>query len=131
MNQQQGFSLIETMVALVILAVGLTGLLGFSTMSIKAARDNEKWTTARMLAVSTQEELSARNFTELQTLAGSVGTQTGTRSIRMNNENYTVSWEFDRDGGTASSPLIISVRVSYPGMLGRPVEVNTVRYTLL
>lgn len=131
MKNASGFSLVEVMIALVILAVGLTGLLGFTTQTLGAARNNEKWTTARIIAVNTAEELSSRNFNDLQSLAGNSSTATGTSTTRMNGQTYTVSWQYDRMGGMATDPLHIRVTVTFPGQLGRPMQIDTIRYTLL
>lgn len=130
MKSQTGFSLIEILIALVILAVGLTGLLGFSTFTIRAARDNDKWTTARLLAVSEQESLTSRDFETLQTLAGSPSTASGTRTVTQNGETYTVNWTLERTG-SASAPLHVKIEVNYPTLLGPPFHIDTLRYTLL
>lgn len=50
LRRQEGFSLIEVLVALVILAVGLLGLAMFQTTAIKGNATAAKWTVATELA---------------------------------------------------------------------------------
>ncbi|MBP2683272.1 MAG: putative rane protein [Deltaproteobacteria bacterium] len=50
LQRQEGFSLIEVLVALVILAVGLLGLALFQTTAIKGNAIASKWTVATELA---------------------------------------------------------------------------------
>ena len=64
--RQEGFSLIEVLVALVILAVGLLGLAMFQTTAIKGNAIASKWTVATELAQDRLERFRHVNWTSIQ-----------------------------------------------------------------
>lgn len=125
MKSQQGFSLIEVLVAMVVLGVGLVGLLAISGLTVTAAQDNETWSTARMLAVSEAQQIASHPLNVLHQQAG--GTGDTERTVRVNNEDYLVQWWLT-PMGSGTEPLRIDVRVRYPrdGM-GPPVSYTTMR----
>jgi len=63
---KEGFSLIEVLVALVILAVGLLGLALFQTTAIKGNAIASKWTVATELAQDRLERFRHVNWTSIQ-----------------------------------------------------------------
>ena len=63
---KEGFSLIEVLVALVILAVGLLGLALFQTTAIKGNAIASKWTVATELAQDRLERFRHVNWTVIQ-----------------------------------------------------------------
>jgi prepilin-type N-terminal cleavage/methylation domain-containing protein len=80
LRRQEGFSLIEVLVALVILAVGLLGLATFQITAIRGNAIASKWTVATELAQDRLERFRHANWTSIQSSApGSFvpGTQPG------------------------------------------------------
>jgi prepilin-type N-terminal cleavage/methylation domain-containing protein len=63
---KEGFSLIEVLVALVILAVGLLGLAMFQITAIKGNAIASKWTVATELAQDRLERFRHVNWTSIQ-----------------------------------------------------------------
>lgn len=63
---QEGFSLIEVLVALAILAVGLLGLALFQTTAIKGNAIASKWTVATALAQDRLERFRHASWTSIQ-----------------------------------------------------------------
>lgn len=109
MKSQGGFTLIETMIAMVILAVGLTGVIGISTMSYTMARDNDKWTESRIIAESEIEQRGSLSIDALD-LAVETAPQ-GTQSVTHNHQTYSVEYWYTQP---ATNRFRIIVRVSYP-----------------
>jgi type IV pilus assembly protein PilV len=66
LHRQEGFSLIEVLVALVILAVGLLGLALFQTTAIKGNAIASKWTVATELAQDRLERFRHASWTSIQ-----------------------------------------------------------------
>lgn len=124
MQNQNGFTLIEVIIALVILMFGLTGMLGMSTYAIRAANENDRWTQARIVAANRLWQMSAQPLDTLQSDYATVGT-TGTFTEFYEGVTYTATWAMERLG-SQTDPLRLSVTVTYPGAL-RPVVVSTVK----
>ncbi len=126
MRNESGFTLIEIMIALVILMIGLTGVLGMSTMAIKAAADNDKWTTARIVAESTAEQFTAMPLDALQSYITANGAS-GTETVRVNNWDYQAHYWLERTG-SLSTPVRVRVRVNYSTeAYAAPVSIVTMR----
>jgi len=66
LHRQEGFSLIEVLVALAILAVGLLGLAMFQITAIKGNAIASKWTVATELAQDRLERFRHVNWTSIQ-----------------------------------------------------------------
>lgn len=65
-RRQEGFSLVEVLVALAILAVGLLGLALFQTTAIKGNAIASKWTVATELAQDRLERFRHASWTSIQ-----------------------------------------------------------------
>jgi prepilin-type N-terminal cleavage/methylation domain-containing protein len=120
MRNQNGFTLIELIVALLVLAIGLMGLLTMSVHSIRLARDNDLWTVARMMAQAQTEEISGENHVMLMTWP---------RHQSFVEEHEAISYTVDRwltPLGGNTDPLEITVRVRYPGF-AHGVSVTTMK----
>jgi prepilin-type N-terminal cleavage/methylation domain-containing protein len=126
---ERGLTLLEVMIALVILSIGLLALSGMQMTSIKANGSGFKSTTAVSLADQEMQRLKMLSFSNAQLTAGahtptpasvtvSVGTSDGThgvvygRSYTVTDNSpiagvkliaYSVTWT---DGGTHSVSLI-------------------------
>jgi len=66
LRRQEGFSLIEVLIALVILAVGLLGLAMFQVTAIKGNAIASKWTVATELAQDRLERFRHVNWASIQ-----------------------------------------------------------------
>ena len=66
LRRQDGFSLIEVLIALVILAIGLLGLALFQTTAIKGNAIASKWTVATELAQDRLERFRHVDWTTIQ-----------------------------------------------------------------
>ncbi len=123
MKNQAGFTLIEVIIAMLIMGLGLMGLMGISTITIRAASDNERWNMARMVATSHAERLSSLPLADLQTMPSIGGPLVETH----NGAPLTVSWWLVKTG-TTTDPMQISVQVRYSNTpLQTPVTVTTLR----
>ena len=69
--RQQGFTLIELMIALVVLLIGLMGLLGMVTLAIRSSAQSRHATEAAVIAEHMLEDLRTRPIA-----AGTVGPET-------------------------------------------------------
>jgi type IV pilus assembly protein PilV len=63
MKNNQGFTMLELLIAIAILAIGLLGLATLQTSSIQGNRDSKEMTTAVFLAEKKMEELKSSPFT--------------------------------------------------------------------
>lgn len=75
---QKGFSLVETMVALVVLAIGLLALVGLQTSALRMSQSNKTADVSKSILVSEIEEIMTMSNLELRTQTN-VGDQ-GTRA---------------------------------------------------
>ena len=82
-----GFTLLEVMIALVVLSVGLLGLAALQLVAVKGNAFSSEMTYATMLAQQHAEILKSRDFTDSDLTAGehtAVGNSKGVQ--------YTVAW---------------------------------------
>jgi len=77
---QKGFSLVETMVALVILAIGMVALIGLQTSALRLSQSNKKADLSKSILVSEIEEIMTLSNLELQ-VPGNVGDQDSLTSL--------------------------------------------------
>ena len=122
MKNQAGFTLIEVIIAMLIMGVGLLGLMGISTVTLRAATDNERWNMARMIATSHAEQLSSQPLATLHGLPSA-----GNVIEKHNGAPFTVKWWLVKTG-SVSEPILISVEVKYSDTpLQAPVTISTLR----
>lgn len=69
----RGFTLLEVMVAVAVLAIGLTALLGSHSQSVSLAAEAKFYTTAAFLAQQKMAELELAGFQDLDSEAGDFG----------------------------------------------------------
>jgi type IV pilus assembly protein PilV len=62
MKNDQGFTMLELLIAIAILAIGLLGLATLQSTSIQGNRDSKEMTTAVFLAEKKMEELKSSPF---------------------------------------------------------------------
>jgi prepilin-type N-terminal cleavage/methylation domain-containing protein len=94
---EQGFSMIELLVAATITLIGLTGLLGLHTATVQGTRASSQFSEASAFGVAAMEDLRSLSIPQLEarygampvndsildTVAGRAG-QTYTRTISLN-----------------------------------------------
>jgi general secretion pathway protein I len=71
--RQQGFTLLEVMVAVAIIAIALTALLGSHSQSISLAGEAKFYTNAALLAQKKMAELELEGFDDLVSESGDFG----------------------------------------------------------
>ncbi len=116
---QAGFTLVEVMIAFVILAIGLTGIIGANSQILRSIVGNEEWSRARILAVNHAEELASLPLDSLQG-------RPVHESVTVTEEakTYEIKHWLVRTG-VASDPLRVEVQVIGPNPY--PVTYTTVR----
>jgi type IV pilus assembly protein PilV len=121
MSGQKGFTLLEVMIAVFLLAVAIMGAASLTTSVIKSNSLSQTLTTATTLAKDKMEEQKAANFTALPT-AGSpdYATANGTVQASASGSYYTWTW-----GVAVTDPKTITVTVTWP--TNRTVELKTIR----
>jgi type IV pilus assembly protein PilV len=121
MSGQKGFTLLEVMIAVFLLAVAIMGAASLTTSVIKSNSLSQTLTTATTLAKDKMEEQKAANFTALPT-AGSpdYATANGTVQASASGSYYTRTW-----GVAGTDPKTITVTVTWP--TNRTVQLRTIR----
>jgi len=87
LKKGEGFTLLEVMIALVILSVGLLGLAALQLVSIKNNAFSSEMTYATMLAQQHAEILKSRAFTDSDLTAGQHSATGSSKGVQ-----YTVAW---------------------------------------
>jgi prepilin-type N-terminal cleavage/methylation domain-containing protein len=122
MSSQKGFTLIEIMIAIFLLAVALLGLASVTTMVIKGNAFGKTSTTATTLVKDKMEELKAMTYSTLPT--GTLidyASADGTVQTSSAGAYYTRSWTTVPGTGTNT----ITVNVTWPS--NRSVQLITIR----
>jgi len=118
-NNNEGFTLIEVMIALVVLAFGILAVVGLFSNSIKGNAMGRRVTEATSLAQNRVDELmTVAVFTNLST--NYPGTQTGLTATGEPGGPYTLKTEINRVRDNASNLVdniyLITVTVTWKGM---------------
>jgi type IV pilus assembly protein PilV len=119
-GREDGFTLVETMLTLVILSIGLTALAAVQLTAIKANTFSKRMTTATLLAEATLEQLKDTPYANVQSVAATTVTAANLQFTRQ----VTV---------TANSPVAnaktVLVAVGWTeGAQTRTVPVTTILY---
>jgi len=114
-NKQKGFTLIEIMIAIFVLAVALLGLAEVTTTTIKGNSFSKSLTTATTLANDKMQDLKAKNFTCSSTgctvhadLSSGSHTDTGNPIQGI----YNRSWSIADTNDSASRPRYKAITVT-------------------
>ncbi|MFB3895033.1 MAG: prepilin-type N-terminal cleavage/methylation domain-containing protein [bacterium] len=118
---QSGFTLLEVIVAMVIVVIGLILISQTFSTGLRAVRVSDKATVARFLAEQKLTELELEDFSTLQSTSGDFGTdypeftwQEEVATTNLDNllqVNLTISWTEDN----ATRTLLISKLIANHG----------------
>jgi type IV pilus assembly protein PilV len=130
-KKQSGFTLIEVMIALIILAVGLLALATMQIVSIKANAFSSEMTYSTMLAQQQLETLRNLGFSDAyltETTTTGVPHAPLPTVIDGRSGSYTVSWQV---ADTTADMKTITLAVTWQSQrLGTATEQATVTTTL-
>lgn len=121
MIHNKGFTLLEVIVAMVIVVIGLILISQTFSTGLRAVRVSDKATVARFLAEQKLTELELQDYSTLQTTSGDFGTDypeftwqeevSSTDLDNLTQVNLTISWTEDN----ATRTLLISKLISNRG----------------
>jgi type IV pilus modification protein PilV len=111
MKKQRGFSLVECMIALVIVSVGLLGSGALLGTAIRSGLGSKQLTTAKILAQDKFESLRNQGYASLSS---------GTDTVAQGGFTYQRNWTVATSGNTKK--LIVEVAVD-----GRTVSAGMLR----
>ncbi len=121
-NKESGFTLLEIIVAIVLITVALIGLASVTTTVIKGNLFNKTLSMATTLAKDKMEELKVASFGSLpSTTTTDYATAEGAVQAGASGAYYTRTWVAT---GTASLKTI-TVTVTWPS--NRTVQLTTIR----
>jgi prepilin-type N-terminal cleavage/methylation domain-containing protein len=113
-----GFTILEVMIAISILAIGLLAVFSTQTSSIRANNNANRLTEGMTLAQDKMEELLALSYDDLDA-TGSPVTDPG---------GYTISWTVDDT--VFSNAKLITVTVSREDIIRQPLVLTCIRTRL-
>ena len=135
LHNRQGFSLVEVMVAMLIMTIGVSGSLTMIIASMKANTHANLLTTKTALAQQMAEDLVSMNSADVTTVCPSALTDynlnmTGTVSGAANYLTISGSGTYNAKCSSDSTvtPLRISVNVYTVPNDGSPVTMTVYRY---
>jgi len=102
----RGFTLLEVLIALVVLGVGMAALLQVQSSFLKGASDSEVSSTAHILAERKLEEL--RNFDSISGFNSIVSGASQDVSVSHGSGSYFFSWSWDVTAYTSSGLTTVS-----------------------
>ena len=102
-RSDRGFTLLEVMVALAIIATALVTLLGTHLMSLNLAHRHKEQTMATMLARQKMEELLTTSFDSLASEAGDFGS-----------EHPGCKWEFEVEDADIDNLKKVKILIKLP-----------------
>lgn len=125
MSGQKGFTLLEVMIAVFLLAVAIMGTASLTTSVIKGNSSSQTLTTATTLAKDKIEELKASTYTTATEAASmwtgeDYATANGTVQASAAGSYYTRSWS-----APGTNTKTITVTVTWPNR--PPVVLKTIR----
>ena len=127
MNRQSGFTLIEVMIALVILAVGLLALATMQIVSIRSNAFSSEMTYATMLAQSRLEQIRNMDYDDLT--PSSSTTDTVPASASTKGMAYTVERTVSADDVPAANMKTVTLEIKWTGAPAGSAGSSTVDFT--
>jgi type IV pilus assembly protein PilV len=122
-----GFTLLEVMIALVILAVGLLGLTALQLTAVKSNSFSSEMTWATMRAQQQAEVLRNLSFTDAWLAPGSTITLPPEIS---KGARYTISWTVSADNVPATNMRTIAITVTWQSLRQGTASQTTAQQTV-
>jgi type IV pilus assembly protein PilV len=114
----EGFTLVEILIALVILSIGLTALAGIQVSAIKGNAFSKRMTTAVSIADQTIEQLKNTPYNNIQSQA--------TSQVSQSNMNFTRNVTVINDSPALNTKTIHVTVAWIEGMKTYTVPVSTI-----
>ena len=127
-RQSQGFTLIEVMIALIILAVGLLALMTMQIVSIRANAFSSEMTYASMLAQSRLEQLRNMDYASIPPTAGPITDVIIPGGATTKGISYTVLRDVD-DDFPAADMKTITLTINWTGSPAGSTGGSTVNFS--
>jgi type IV pilus modification protein PilV len=127
-KKQSGFTLIEVMIALVILAVGLLALMTMQIVSIKANAFSSEMTYASMLAQARFEQLRNTAYDSIAPTTGFEDDVPVSADETTKGTSYTVQRKVE-DNTPATDMKRITLKIDWQGMPAGSSGGSTLNFT--
>ncbi|MDH3521379.1 MAG: prepilin-type N-terminal cleavage/methylation domain-containing protein [Myxococcales bacterium] len=132
-SARDGFTLIEVMLALSILAFGLLALAAAQLYAMDGRASGRHTTKAAALAITQMDELQRRRWTDVVDTGGAWLTQVQSETVQdgaavQNEQTYNVSWRITND--VAGETRWVDVRITWdePKRAGRSYTLSSIRF---
>jgi len=123
---QRGLTLIEVMIALVLLAVGLLALAAMQLQALQGGRKGQVDTYATTLAQDRMERLQRMRWTSMAPTAGF--TAPLTMSHPVSGQDYQLDWRITDVVATWTREINVRIRWATPNRPNRSRVLSSIRY---
>ncbi len=131
-RREAGFTLLEVMIALVVLAFGLLAVASAQIHAMRGGRSGRHTTFAVALAQTQMEQLQRSSWTTLLPTGGwSPGVPMGNTvdaAVAQIEQNYTLSWQIADVVPNVVRTLDVRVNWNEPNRPGRSFTISSARY---